>query len=89
MKTNTVTLTGTVVVTQGQNVVRGDRLTVDLTTGVSRVEGRQGRRGAGRERLFYPNSAKTKAPPGTPPRTRAFRQDAPKTPAKNQPMKLN
>jgi lipopolysaccharide export system protein LptA len=38
MRTNTVTLTGKVVMTQGQNVLRGDRLVVDLTSGVSRVE---------------------------------------------------
>jgi lipopolysaccharide export system protein LptA len=40
MKSNTVTLTGNpVVMTQGQNVLRGERLVVDLTSGVSRVEG--------------------------------------------------
>ena len=39
MKSNTVTLTGNpVVMTQGQNVLRGGRLMVDLTSGVSRVE---------------------------------------------------
>ena len=38
MKTNTVTLTGNVVMTQGQNVLRGEKLVVDLTSGVSRVE---------------------------------------------------
>ena len=35
MKSNTVTLTGNVMMTQGQNVLRGDRLVVDLTSGVS------------------------------------------------------
>jgi lipopolysaccharide export system protein LptA len=35
---NSMTLVGNVVVTQGQNVIRGERLWVDLTTGVSRVE---------------------------------------------------
>lgn len=39
MKTNTVTLQGKVVVSQGKNVMRGDRLVVDLTSGVSRVDG--------------------------------------------------
>jgi len=40
MKANTVTLTGSpVVMTQGQNVLRGGKLVVDLTSGVSRVEG--------------------------------------------------
>lgn len=40
MRTNTVTLSGGVVVSQGQNVVQGDKLVVDLTTGVSRVDGK-------------------------------------------------
>lgn len=53
MKTNTVTLTGNVVMTQGKNVLRGDRLVVDLTSGVSRVEA--GKSGHGRvEGLFQP-----------------------------------
>ena len=56
MKTNTVTLTGNVVMTQGQNVLRGDRLVVDLTSGVSRVE--SGKNGQGRvQGLFQPGSA--------------------------------
>jgi lipopolysaccharide export system protein LptA len=31
------------VLTQGKNVLRGDRLMVDMTTGVSRVESNNGR----------------------------------------------
>jgi lipopolysaccharide export system protein LptA len=38
MKSNTITLVGNVVISQGPNVVKGDRLSVDLTTSVSRVE---------------------------------------------------
>ena len=38
MKSNTVTLQGNVVVSQGANVMRGERLVVDMTTGVSRVD---------------------------------------------------
>ena len=38
MKTNSVTLTGKVVVTQGQNVITGEKLWVDLATGNSRVD---------------------------------------------------
>jgi lipopolysaccharide export system protein LptA len=38
MKSNTVTLQGNVIVSQGPNVMRGERLVVDLTTGVSRVD---------------------------------------------------
>jgi lipopolysaccharide export system protein LptA len=41
MRENTVTLTGNVVVTRGDNVLRGQRLVVDLTSGVSRMD--QGR----------------------------------------------
>jgi lipopolysaccharide export system protein LptA len=39
MRANTVTLLGNVVMSQGQNVLRGERLVVNLTSGVSRVEG--------------------------------------------------
>jgi lipopolysaccharide export system protein LptA len=56
MRTNTVTLSGGVVMTQGQNVLRGDRLVVNLTSGVSRVE--SGKNGQGRvEGLFQPGGA--------------------------------
>ena len=58
MKTNTVTLTGKpVVLTQGPNVVRGQKLTVDLVTGVSKIEG-------GRvESLIMPGSVKEQSGP--------------------------
>ena len=39
MRENTVTLTGNVVVTRGGDVLRGQRLTVDLTSGVSKMDG--------------------------------------------------
>jgi lipopolysaccharide export system protein LptA len=42
-KTNLVTMLGGVILTQGKNVLRGDRLYVDMTTGVSRVESESGR----------------------------------------------
>ncbi|HEY1411067.1 MAG TPA: LptA/OstA family protein, partial [Rhodopila sp.] len=42
-KSNLVTMLGGVVLTQGKNVLRGDRLLVDMTTGVSRVESDSGR----------------------------------------------
>jgi lipopolysaccharide export system protein LptA len=35
---NTITLIGNVVVSQGRNVMQGDRMVVNLTTGVSRIE---------------------------------------------------
>ncbi|HEY1153875.1 MAG TPA: LptA/OstA family protein [Pseudolabrys sp.] len=57
MRTNTVTMSGNVVMTQGQNVLRGDRLMVDLGTGVSRVE--SGKSGNGRvQGLFQAGGGK-------------------------------
>ena len=64
MPSNTVTLTGEVVMTQGQNVLRGDRLVVNLTSGVSRVEGSKNGRGRV-EGLFVPSEGPPKpAAPG-------------------------
>ena len=75
MKTNTVTLTGNVVMTQGQNVLRGDRLVVDLTSGVSRVE--SGKNGHGRvQGLFLPASGAIDLKPGGPRRRPARRTPA-------------
>jgi lipopolysaccharide export system protein LptA len=72
MKSNTVTLTGNpVVMTQGPNVLRGDRLVVDLTSGVSRVE--SGKNGQGRvQGLFQPGSG------GTDPKTGGIGPQAPR-----------
>jgi lipopolysaccharide export system protein LptA len=42
-KTNLVTMLGGVVLTQCKNVLKGDRLIVDMTTGVSRVESDSGK----------------------------------------------
>jgi lipopolysaccharide export system protein LptA len=42
-RTNLITMLGGVVLTQCKNVMRGDRLTVDMTTGVSRIESDSGR----------------------------------------------
>lgn len=56
MKSNTVTLTGNpVVMTQGQNVLRGEKLVVDLTSGTSRVELNKGSQGRV-QGLFLPGS---------------------------------
>lgn len=53
MKTNTVTLVGNVMMTQGKNVLRGDRLVVNLDSGISRIE--SGKNGTGRvQGLFQP-----------------------------------
>ena len=65
MKTNTVTLTGNVIMTQGKNVLRGDRLVVDLTSGVSKVE--SGKNGQGRvQGLFQPGGGGPMEMPGAP-----------------------
>ena len=42
MKTNKITLTGNVLVSQGDSVLRGDKLTVDRTTGNSLMEVKEG-----------------------------------------------
>jgi lipopolysaccharide export system protein LptA len=42
-KTNLITMAGGVVLSQCKNVLRGSRLLVDMTTGVSRVESDDGR----------------------------------------------
>lgn len=43
-RANTVTMSGGVVLTQGQNVVQGESLVMDMTTGVSKVDpGKNGR----------------------------------------------
>lgn len=56
MKSNTVTLTGNpVVMTQGQNVLRGGKLVVDLTSGVSRIEA--GKNGQGVQMLVQPGAS--------------------------------
>jgi lipopolysaccharide export system protein LptA len=76
MRANTVTLLGNVVISQGQNVVKGERLTVDMTTGVSRVD--NPKTGTGRvQALIIPGSVKQpegrgqEAPPARePPRQR-------------------
>lgn len=58
MRANTVTMFGNVLLTKDKNVLRGDRLIVDLTTGVSRVESDSGRV----QGVFQ--SSPSNAPPG-------------------------
>jgi lipopolysaccharide export system protein LptA len=63
VRANTVTLEGNVVVTRGKDVLRGHRLVVNLTTGVSRMEAP----GQGRvEGLFMPNQPGAPGPGPTP-----------------------
>jgi lipopolysaccharide export system protein LptA len=62
-KSNTVTLSGNVVINQGPNVTRGDRLVVDLTTGVSRVDA-----GSGPVRMLIQQRPATKEKPAEQPK---------------------
>jgi lipopolysaccharide export system protein LptA len=63
VKSNSVTLIGSVVLTQGTNVVRGDRMVVDLNTGISRVESDKAKRV---ESLFNPSAAQQPPPAPAP-----------------------
>jgi lipopolysaccharide export system protein LptA len=58
MRANTVTLLGNVVISQGQNIVRGDTLTVDMTTGVSRIACGKAQEKCRVQGLFQPGSMK-------------------------------
>ena len=95
---NTVTLIGNVVITQGQDVVKGERLTVNLTTSESRVDG--GSKGV--QALMFPNRPKAgdktadgKATDSMPADIREQRpeqkngKDAKPKSAPGQPLKLN
>ena len=75
MKTNTATLTGNVVVIQGDSVIRGEKMVIDMTTGVSRIESGKGRVDA----LIKPNAAQ----PGNAPSPGA------KEAKPSAPMKIN
>jgi lipopolysaccharide export system protein LptA len=73
-KTNLITMLGGVVLTQGKNVLRGDRLMVDMTTGVSRVES-----DSGRVQGLFQSSGQQGGPllPGAPPAAPAPAPGAP------------
>lgn len=61
MKANTVTLSGGVTISQGPQVIKGDRLVVNLTTGVSRVECDPGSKQCRVSALVFPNAGKPEA----------------------------
>jgi len=68
-KENLITMLGGVLLTQGKNVLRGDRLKVDMTTGVSRVESESGRvqgvfQSSGQGGPAIPGAPVSVAPPG-------------------------
>jgi lipopolysaccharide export system protein LptA len=91
-KTNLITMLGGegrgVVLTQNKNVLRGDRLLVDMTTGVSRVESDSGRV----QGLFQSSSQGGPAlpgaappPPGPGPQSLTPQPGAPQSLAPNKP----
>ncbi len=65
-ETDTITITGGVVVTQGRSVARGDRMTVKVKTGQVNLESSvKGRGKPGRVRgVFYPSETAEAASPG-------------------------
>jgi lipopolysaccharide export system protein LptA len=79
MRANTVTLTGNVVVTKGQDVLRGQKLVVNLTDGVSKMDAA----GAGQpiEMMFTPRQD-SKSGPGQSPAP-AQGQNPTQSPAKS------
>jgi lipopolysaccharide export system protein LptA len=65
---NTITITGDVIVAQGQSVVHGDKLTIEVKSGRATMGSvAKGRNATGRVRgVFYPNSSNSN-PLGVPP----------------------
>jgi lipopolysaccharide export system protein LptA len=80
---NTVTLIGNVVIAQGPNVVKGDRLTVDLTSGTSRVECGKSQGQCRVQALIQPNSMHDK--PGAEPAATAAPAPAREAPKRRPP----
>jgi lipopolysaccharide export system protein LptA len=75
MKSNTVTLLGNVLVSQGPNVMHGEKLVVNLTTGVSHVDA-----GSGQVRmLIQQDKPPDKPASGPPPKVGAQRPSSSKS----------
>jgi lipopolysaccharide export system protein LptC len=81
-KSNTATLIGNVSVTEGQNVVRGDKLVVDLTTGHARVDMLDNTQGRVQS-TFYQADHQPGAPAAAAPKPRTAK------PAISQPLALS
>ncbi|MFL6826218.1 MAG: LptA/OstA family protein [Bradyrhizobium sp.] len=72
-RSNLITMLGGIVLTQGKNVLRGDRLMVDMATGVSRVESDSGRvqglfQSSGQGGPIIPGASPAGAPPSNKPK---------------------
>jgi len=97
IKTNNITLTGNVVVTQGTNVLTGERMVVNLTTGVTTVE--SGKSSSGKSApvtgMFSPSApAPGTAPAPAPAPAPAGQKNAKPTPpaakpAPGAPIRIN
>jgi lipopolysaccharide export system protein LptA len=83
IKTNNITLTGNVVVTQGTNVLTGERMVVNLTSGVTTVESSKSSPVTG---MFNPSAPAPAAAPAPAPAPAAPQKNAkPAAPAKSAP----
>lgn len=60
MRSNTATITGNVVLSQGPNVMRGNRLVVNLKTGLTKLEAGSKEGGQRVQGLFVPSSVEQK-----------------------------
>lgn len=87
MRANTVTMFGNVLLTKEKNVLQGDRLIVDLTTGVSRVEvdSKEGRV----KGIFQTSPPANSAPGNAAPGSSSSPSGAASKNAPGKPLKLN
>lgn len=77
MKSNTVVITGSVVLTQGPTVLRGDRMVANLTTGVTNVYSVPVAAGKGGAEPTAPRRVEFMMQPGAPKDAKAFPAPAP------------
>ena len=63
MRTNTATITGNVIISQGPNVMRAEKLVVDMKTGYSRMEAGSKDGSKRVQGLFLPNTVDAKKSP--------------------------
>ncbi len=95
IRTSTITLTGNVTLTQGPNVVRGERLMVNVKSGVSRME--EGKSGQGVRAMFQSGPSQPGTPqsgglfPMTakPPESNAAGEPPPKAGSGRPPVRVN
>ena len=64
---NSITLTGDVILAQGQSVVHGDKLLIDTKTNRATMVSEPGGRGGRVRGIFYPNQSQAQGAPTPPP----------------------